>query len=72
MMAASVVIALVAVVVGLYLSFHLDLPSGPSIVMVATGLFLIALIFSPSKGLVKNWRHPIPGPVSSSTYSSIC
>ena len=67
MMAASVVIALVAVVVGLYLSFHLDLPSGPSIVLVATGLFLIALVFSPSKGLLKNWRHPSPGPVSSST-----
>jgi len=72
MMATSVVIALAAVVAGLYLSFHLDLPAGPSIVMVATGLFVVALIFSPSKGLVRNWRHPRPERVSRSTYSTIC
>jgi manganese/iron transport system permease protein len=42
-MAASVVTALVATVLGLYLSFYLDLPSGPSIVMIATGIFLLAL-----------------------------
>ena len=70
MMATSVVVALVAVVGGLYLSFHLDLPAGPSIVMVATGLFVVALIFSPSKGLVRNQSHPRPGPESRSTYSS--
>ena len=58
MMATSVVVALVAVVVGLHLSYHLDLPSGPSIVMVATGLFILALILSPSKGLVGHWRRP--------------
>lgn len=45
-MATSVVAALVATVLGLYLSFYLDLPSGPSIVMIATGLFLLALGFS--------------------------
>ena len=72
MMATSVVFALIAVVVGLYLSFHLDLPTGPSIVMVSTGLFVVALIFSPSKGLVRNWRHPNTRPVSRSTYSTIC
>ena len=42
-MAASIATALLATVVGLYLSFYLDLPSGPSIVMIATGLFLLAL-----------------------------
>ena len=36
-MAVSVVVSLASVVAGLYLSYHLDLPSGPSIVMVATG-----------------------------------
>jgi len=42
-MATSVATALLATVVGLYVSFYLDLPSGPSIVMIATGLFLLAL-----------------------------
>jgi ABC-type Mn2+/Zn2+ transport system permease subunit len=50
--------ALVSIVVGLYLSFHLDLPSGPSIILVATGLFLLALLLSPSRGLVGHWRRP--------------
>ena len=48
--------AVVATVIGLYVSYHADLPSGPSIVVVATGLFLLALLFSPSKGAV--WRRP--------------
>lgn len=46
-MASSVAIAIVATVAGLYLSYHADLPSGPSIVMVATGLFLVALVTRP-------------------------
>lgn len=56
-MASSVVVALVSTVTGLYLSFYLDLPSGPSIVMVATGLFGLALLFSPGKGLAWRWRR---------------
>ena len=48
--------AVVATVIGLYVSFHADLPPGPSIVVVATGLFLLALLFSPSKGAL--WRRP--------------
>jgi manganese/iron transport system permease protein len=56
--AMSVGIGLAAVVAGLYLSVHLDLPVGPSIVMVATGLFVLALVLSPSKGLVGHWRRP--------------
>ncbi|WP_369695236.1 metal ABC transporter permease, partial [Salinicola salarius] len=31
-----------ATVAGLYLSFYAGLPSGPSIVVVATGFFLLA------------------------------
>ncbi len=57
-MGYSIVISLVATVAGLYLSYHADLPSGPSIVMVATGLFLLALFFAPGKGLVWQWRRP--------------
>ena len=61
-MAYSVVIGLAATVAGLYLSFYADLPSGPSIVMVATGLFITVLLFSPSKGLVWNLRKETPVP----------
>ena len=53
-MAYSIAVALAATVAGLYLSFSAGLPSGPSIVVVATGFFLLALLFSPSKGLL--WR----------------
>ncbi len=57
--AMSVGMGLAAVVAGLYLAVHLDLPVGPSIVMVSTGLFVLALVFSPSKGLVVGrWRRP--------------
>ncbi len=59
-MASSVVVALVSTITGLYLSFYLDLPSGPSIVMVATGLFGLALLFSPAKGVVWRWRRTGP------------
>ena len=59
-MATAVAAALVAILGGLYLSFHLDLPSGPSVVIVATGLFLLAMLLSPSRGLVAHWRRPKP------------
>ncbi len=52
-MATSVAVAIVATVTGLYLSFYANLPSGPSIVMVATGLFLLALVFSPKRGALR-------------------
>ncbi|PKB64717.1 MAG: hypothetical protein BZY80_02070 [SAR202 cluster bacterium Io17-Chloro-G2] len=52
--AYSITVALAATVAGLYLSFYAGLPSGPSIVVVATGFFLLALLFSPSKGVL--WR----------------
>ena len=55
MMATSVLVALAATVAGLYLSFHLDLASGPTIVLVATGIFALALVVSPSRGVV--WRR---------------
>ncbi|HEU0022369.1 MAG TPA: metal ABC transporter permease [Dehalococcoidia bacterium] len=61
-MATSVAVALVSTVAGLYLSFYLDLPTGPSIVMVATGLFALALVFSPQKGLIRRWSKLAPDP----------
>lgn len=40
---------------GMYLSFYYNLPSGPAIVLVASGLFVLALLFSPSQGIL---THP--------------
>jgi manganese/iron transport system permease protein len=37
---------------GLYLSYYFDLPSGPGIVLVATGCFGLAFLFSPRYGLL--------------------
>lgn len=48
--------ALLSVLSGLYLSFYLDLPAGPAVVMTATLLFVLALVFSPRRGLLKRWR----------------
>lgn len=62
-MAFSVLAGLISTVAGLYLSFHADLPTGPSIVVVASGLFLVAMIFSPSKGVFWQIWHPSPLPV---------
>ena len=49
MMVATVVVALVAIVIGLYLSYHLNLPTGPSIVVVSVGLLLATVVLSPRR-----------------------
>ncbi|MEM1308034.1 MAG: metal ABC transporter permease [Cyanobacteria bacterium P01_H01_bin.153] len=45
-------------VIGMYLSFYLDAPSGATIVLVAFCFFCLAFLFSPSEGLlVSLWRQ---------------
>lgn len=39
-------------VIGLYLSFYFDLPSGPAIVLVATGLFVLVFLAAPERGVL--------------------
>lgn len=41
-------------IVGLYISFLHNMPSGPVIALAATGLFILAFLFSPKQGIV--WR----------------
>ena len=43
-MILAALVGTISAVVGLYLSFHADLPSGPAMALVATGLFGIAAI----------------------------
>jgi manganese/iron transport system permease protein len=52
----GVVLAIVSVVAGLYLSFYWDLAAGATIVLVETVLFALALLLGPRTGLVARLR----------------
>ncbi|KTR94745.1 ABC transporter ATP-binding protein [Microbacterium testaceum] len=52
MMVLGPVIGGVAAVIGLYLSWSWALPTGGTIVLVLTALFLVAWVFSPRQGVV--------------------
>jgi ABC-type Mn2+/Zn2+ transport system permease subunit len=52
MMAIAAVIGAVSGVVGVYASFHLNVASGPAVVLVATLIFLVVFIFSPQQGII--------------------
>ena len=49
MMVATVIVALTAVIIGLYLSFHADLPTGPAIVVVSVAQLLVVVAISPRR-----------------------
>jgi manganese/iron transport system permease protein len=57
MIAVSILVASASAVVGLYLSFYLNVASGASIVLVETVVFLGALVVSPRHGLLNRWRR---------------
>jgi manganese/iron transport system permease protein len=59
MLAVAVGAAVLSAVVGLYLSFYLNVASGASIVLVETALFGAALALSPRRGLLAR-RSPKP------------
>lgn len=42
---------------GMYLSYFFNLPSGPAIVLVVSGLFVLSLLFSPSYGIFSQIQH---------------
>ncbi len=43
---------------GMYLSYFYNFPSGPAIVLVVSGLFLLAMLFSPRHGVLIPSRKP--------------
>jgi manganese/iron transport system permease protein len=59
-MLLGVAIGVTSSIAGMYLSYNYNLPSGAAIVLVASGIFVLALLFSPSQGLLTNpnfsWR----------------
>jgi manganese/iron transport system permease protein len=51
-MILGALIGVVSSISGMYLSYFYNLPSGPAIVLVVSGLFLLALLFSPKHGIL--------------------
>ncbi|MBD1912830.1 MULTISPECIES: metal ABC transporter permease [unclassified Leptolyngbya] len=47
---------------GMYLSYYFNLPSGPAIVLVASALFALAFLFSPSYGVLTQPRTSAENP----------
>lgn len=56
MIMVSIGSGVIAAVIGLYGSFYYDLASGAAIVLVSTGLFLLALLLSPRHGVLSRLR----------------
>ena len=52
MIVLSALIGASSGVVGLYLSYHLSIASGASVVLVATGVFILVFLFAPKTGIV--------------------
>lgn len=52
MIVLAAAIGALSALFGLYLSFYLDLASGPSMVLMATGAFVLALFLAPEQGLL--------------------
>jgi ABC-type Mn2+/Zn2+ transport system permease subunit len=58
MMSVSAALGALSALVGLYLSYYLNIASGAAIVLTATGFFVIAFLFSPRRGFVWTlWRE---------------
>jgi manganese/iron transport system permease protein len=57
MMVLAVLLGCVSAVAGLYISYYANVASGAAIVLVATGIFLLALLLSPHRGLLAVWRR---------------
>lgn len=56
LMLAAAIIAIVASVLGLLLSYYFSLPSGPAIILSAGGIYAISLVIGPANGLVSQQR----------------
>jgi manganese/iron transport system permease protein len=55
MMALSSLIGALSGVAGLFISYHQDVAAGGTIVLVATGVFMVVWLLGPSHGVVSTW-----------------
>jgi zinc/manganese transport system permease protein len=56
MIAIAAALGIAASYIGLVISFYASLPSGPLIILVAGGFYIVALVFGPAGGLLRNVR----------------
>ncbi len=70
MMVATVGVAVSAVVIGLYISFHANLPTGPAIVVVSVAQLLAVVALSPRRWALwsRMRRHPVASTPHRRTY----
>jgi zinc/manganese transport system permease protein len=57
MIAAAVAQGTLAAYIGLILSYHAGLPSGPLIILIAGIIYVLALIFGPAGGVLRRLKH---------------
>jgi zinc/manganese transport system permease protein len=50
---AAVGLAVAASVIGLLISFNVEIPAGPAIVLTAGGFWVVSLLAGPREGLVR-------------------
>lgn len=55
-MILGAIIGVISSISGMYLSYFYNLPSGPAIVLVVSGLFILSLLFSPTHGVLTNMQ----------------
>ncbi|NIS81037.1 MAG: manganese ABC transporter permease [Anaerolineales bacterium] len=55
MMVLAAGIGTLSSIVGLYLSFYVDVASGPAIVLVGTAIFAIVFLLAPRRGVLWRW-----------------
>ncbi|MGL4648489.1 MAG: metal ABC transporter permease [Caldilineaceae bacterium] len=58
MMAVAAGLGVFSNVAGLYLSFYVNIASGPAMVLVATAIFALVFLFAPQRGML--WRRLQP------------
>ena len=62
MLALSIFVAVLSSVIGIALSFHLDSAPAPTIVVVMTGIFVLAFLFAPGQGVLARHLWPRTDP----------
>jgi manganese/iron transport system permease protein len=62
MMAVAAFIGAASGVLGLYLSYYVNIASGPAIVLVCTAIFALTFLFAPQRGVAWNRSRRQPAP----------
>jgi ABC-type Mn2+/Zn2+ transport system permease subunit len=63
MMLVSAAIGALSAVIGLYLSYYLNIVSGSAIVLTATAIFLLVFLFNPRQGVLRREKRLTTTPI---------